>query len=186
MVGFPSRGSSDGAGFQAYGWLETASACRTRKDLLYRLLIRIYREDRHVALKLLSSYASKEIEAGRLREREILRKIASAAPLHPGFQHVVHLLEELEFESSLGRHICFITNVLCHNVPGIQSEPPGQRIPLKVILRLVKHVLKGLEYLHDECNVVHSGMPCMTLGSYHVLIWPSGRLETLQYPPHGA
>ena len=35
------------------------------------------------------------------------------------------------------------------------SDP---RLPLKFILRLAKHVLKGLEYLHDECNIVHSGM----------------------------
>ena len=121
-------------------------------------LIRIDREDRHVALKVLSSYASKEVEAGRMGEREILRKIANAAPLHPGFQRVVHLLHEFTFESYIGRHICFVTNVLCDNVPSLQKELGEKLFSLKFTLRLVKHVLEGLEYLHDECDVVHSGI----------------------------
>ena len=130
-------------------------------------LIRVDRESRYVALKILSSSASREIEAGWLRERDILRKVANAAPHHPGFQHVVHLLHEFTFESYHGRHICFVTNVLCYNVPRLQKELNVLRFPLKFVLRLVKHILKGLEYLHDECGVVHSGTFCMTSGSHY-------------------
>lgn len=117
------------------------------------------RDNRHVALKVLSSYASKEIKAGRLRERDILRKVANTAPLHHGFQHVVHLLDEFTFESFAGQHVCFATNILSYSVPDLQSHlDEDPRLPLKFILRITKHVLKGLEYLHDECEVVHSGM----------------------------
>jgi len=129
-------------------------------------LIRVDRYDYHVALKVLSSYASREIETGRLRERDILRKITNSAPLHPGFQHVVHLLHEFAFESSLGQHICFVTNVLCYNVTGLQRELGGPQPHLKFIMRLTKDVLKGLEYLHDKCEVIHSGTSCVILGSH--------------------
>jgi serine/threonine-protein kinase SRPK3 len=116
------------------------------------------RVDRHVALKVLSAHASREVEAGRLKEREILRKITNASPLHHGFNHVIHLLHEFAFESFAGQHICFVTDVLSYSVASLQKELNDPRLPLRMILRLTKHVLKGLEYLHDECEVIHSGM----------------------------
>jgi serine/threonine-protein kinase SRPK3 len=116
------------------------------------------RERRHVALKILTAYASREIEAGRLRERELLRKATSASPLHHGFKHVIHLSHEFAFRSFVGQHICFVTDVLSYNVPTLQKEIDDPRLPLELILRLTKHVLKGLEYLHDECRMIHSGM----------------------------
>ena len=65
---------------------------------------------------------------------------------------------EFTFESFAGRHICFVTNVLCYNVPRLQKETDILRFRLGFILSLTKQVLKGLEYLHDECDAVHSGM----------------------------
>ncbi|EJC99394.1 kinase-like protein [Fomitiporia mediterranea MF3/22] len=121
-------------------------------------LTRDCKDDRFVALKILSSHASREIEAGRLKERDILRKVSSAAPSHHGYQHIVHLLHEFEFESFAGRHICFVTDVSSYSVPNLLKELPDQRLPLKFILRLTKHVLKGLKYLHNECKVVHSDL----------------------------
>ena len=115
------------------------------------------RDNRHVALKVLSAHASKENEAGRLRERDILRKVTNASPLHRGFKHIIHLRHEFAFESFAGQHICFVTDVLSYSVPALQSQLDDPRLPLEFILRLAKHVLKGLEYLHDECKVVHSG-----------------------------
>ena len=83
-----------------------------------------------------------------------------AAPCHHGFQHVVHLLHEFIFDSFAGQHICFVTDVLSYSVPSLQTQLSDRRLPLKFILRLTKHILKGLEYLHDECEIVHSGMSC--------------------------
>ena len=83
-----------------------------------------------------------------------------AAPCHHGFQHVVHLLHEFTFDSFAGQHICFVTDVLSYSVPSLQTQLSDRRFPLKFILRLTKHILKGLEYLHDECEIVHSGMSC--------------------------
>jgi len=121
-------------------------------------LTRVNRNDRHVAIKVLSAYASREIEAGRLGERELLRKVTNTSPLHRGFKHVIHLLHEFAFESFVGKHICFVTNVLSYSVPSFQRELEDPRVSVGFILRLTKDVLKGLEYLHDECKIIHSGM----------------------------
>ncbi|KAN0125243.1 kinase-like protein, partial [Russula decolorans] len=136
---------------------------------------RKYVDNRHVALKILSSYASREIEAGRLRERDILRRVTTAAPRHHGFQHVVHLLHEFTFESFAGEHICFVIDVLSYSVPSLQAQLSDKRLPLKFILRLTKHILKGLEYLHDECEIVHSGIltSLLDLKPSNLLLVPS-------------
>ena len=114
-------------------------------------------EFRHVAMKILSAHASREVDAGRLRELGILRTIAAAAPSHRGFPHVLHFLHEFTFESFHGNHICIVTDVLSYSVSNLKKELPDPRLPLKFILRIVKHVLKVLEYLHHICRVIHSG-----------------------------
>ena len=108
-------------------------------------------------LKVLSAYASREIVAGWLRECDLLRKVSNASPLHHGFNHVIHLSHEFTFESFAGQHVCFVTDVLSYNIPSLQSQLADPRLPLKFILHLTRDVLKGLEYLHNECKVVHSG-----------------------------
>jgi serine/threonine-protein kinase SRPK3 len=171
-----------------WGGYSTVWLARDRKYALEifgsldRWLIRMNREDRHVALMALSAHASREIEAGRLRERELLRKVTNASPLHHGFKHVIHLSHEFAFESFAGQHICFVTDVLSYSVPSLQNQLADPRLPLEFILRLTKHVLKGLEYLHDECKVIHSGM----FYTHFSLFGPvrlSDRLETRKYSP---
>ncbi|KAH8925198.1 kinase-like protein [Atractiella rhizophila] len=121
-------------------------------------LARDLKDERHVAIKVLSSHASREVEAGRLAERDIFRKVSKTAPSHPGFPHVVHLLDEFTFQSFAGKHICFVTDVLSYSVSSLQSQLADRRLPLKFILGIVKGTLRGLEYLHDECGVVHSDL----------------------------
>ncbi|KAF9780781.1 kinase-like domain-containing protein [Thelephora terrestris] len=121
-------------------------------------LARDRKENRHVAIKVLSAFASREIKEGRLAELELLRKVTNASPNHRGAGHVIRLLHEFTFESSAGQHVCLVTDVLSYSASGLQSQLQDPRLPLAFILRLTKHVLKGLEYLHDECKVVHSDL----------------------------
>lgn len=116
------------------------------------------RENRHVALKILSVHASNAVEENLSSERTILQKISRAAPSHRGFPHVLHLLHEFKFESYLGQHVCFVLDVLTFNIPTFRAYMPELRFPINLIFHITKHVLQGLEYLHDECDGVHSGL----------------------------
>lgn len=116
------------------------------------------RADRHVAIKVLSAHASSEVESGRLRELDLLRKVTNASPLHHGSGHVVQLFHEFSFDSFAGRHICFVMDVLSYSISSLRSQLNNQRFPLRFILRIAKDVLKGLDYLHNECQIVHSGV----------------------------
>ena len=108
-------------------------------------------------------YATREVEEGRLKEREILQLITKAAPSHRGFAHVVHLLEEFRFESFFGTHTCFVTDVLSFNIPNLQDDL-GKRFTLRFSLNITRDVLRGLEYLHD-IGVVHSDVKSVSLHS---------------------
>ena len=92
----------------------------------------------------ISAYASRGIEEGRLGEREILRKVTSTSPLHHWFKHIIHLLHEFKFESFVGKHICFVTDLFSYNIVSFQRELDDPPILPKFILRLMKDILKGL------------------------------------------
>ena len=156
VIGLLSRGNLDGANFRPYGWPGITSPFRSFSPV--NQLIQVSREDRHVAIKILSAHASKELQAGQNIERDALRTVSSTSPLHPGFKHVIHLFHEFTFESFAGQHICFVTDVLSFSAPDLRKYLGDSRLSLRLILCLVKHVLKALEYLHDECKLVHTGV----------------------------
>ena len=107
---------------------------------------------------MLSTFASREITEGRLAELEMLQRVTNASPLHHGSTHVIRLLHEFTFESFVGHHICFVTDALSYSVSSLKGFLTDPRLPLRLILGLTKQVLKGLEYLHEECGIIHSGM----------------------------
>lgn len=116
------------------------------------------RENRHVALKLLSAYATRAHEVGQLHdELAVLARIASAAPAHAGYAHVNRLLHQFAFDSHAGHHTCFVLGVTACDVAALQDRQRDRRLPLRSILRLTHDVLQGLRYLHDECGIVHCG-----------------------------
>ncbi|OCH94721.1 kinase-like protein [Obba rivulosa] len=111
-----------------------------------------------VAIKMLTAFGSREIQLGRMKEMEMLKKIASANPSHPGFRHVGKLLHDFEFNSFAGTHVCAVTDVLSFDVPGLLIHSNESRLPLKLVLKLVRDTLKGLSYLHDECKIIHTDL----------------------------
>lgn len=44
-------------------------------------------------------------------------------------RHLVHLLREFVFESFVGQHICFVTDVLSYSILGLRSELGGPSPP---------------------------------------------------------
>ena len=155
--GLLSPGSSGEAGIRPSGWRETASTFRKYQPPPNRKLIRVNRDDRRVALKVLSAHALREIEPGWLRERYLLRRAT-----------IYHLFITDSNTSSVSRTSSdskvppastFASSRTCSATAFQVCKPssPTHDFPSKLRLRLTKHVLKGLESLHDEYKVIHSG-----------------------------
>ncbi|KIJ45618.1 hypothetical protein M422DRAFT_166378 [Sphaerobolus stellatus SS14] len=85
---------------------------------------------------------------------------------HPGARHVVALID---YFSTRGRnrgdeHICMVLEPLGENLLSLldrfrrrrRSESTLTGIPIEIVRIVAKQVLMGLQFLHDECNLVHT------------------------------
>jgi serine/threonine-protein kinase SRPK3 len=97
---------------------------------------------------------------GLLLEVNCLKTIKSANPNHPGYKHCLHLYDVTCEISYHGPHICFVTNVLGANITSLHSlQPNGHSVlPVAVAKCIIKQTLLALDYLHRECNFVHTGI----------------------------
>ena len=125
--------------------------------------MRCCREERFVALKILTNEATKALAPGpdqRSDEQHMLQKIASADPSHRGFRHNLAYLDTFEFTGPHGPHRCIVTEVLGYGVDYVRKlRPEGdRRIAPSIVKRVTRQVLLGLEYLHDVCGIVHTGI----------------------------
>ena len=57
----------------------------------------------------------------------------------------------------MGDHVSLVTDVCGSDTLQLQESQPNGALPVHVIKRIIKHTLLGLDYLHRECGVIHTG-----------------------------
>ncbi|KAI3603905.1 kinase-like protein [Moniliophthora roreri] len=120
------------------------------------------KEDRFVALKILTCESTKALQVSGAKQRSdevrMLQKIAAAQPSHRGFRHNLALYDTFEFRGSHGIHMCLVTEVLGYSVDYIrkQNDDGDWRLSMALTKRITKQLLYSLEYLHDVCGIVHT------------------------------
>ena len=107
-------------------------------------------------MKILTSQATAKIVAGYSPEYDVFRKIESANPTSPGFNHCLTLRQCFTANSAAGGHICFVTDALSSSLASLR-EPGQNRFTLPIAKRIIKQVLLALDYLHRECGYIHTG-----------------------------
>lgn len=125
-----------------------------------QLLICGCSENRFVAVKILTCRATKVTTPGHGQwadEVGMLRKVASGNTNHRGARHNVAFYDSFELESARGRHLCVVTEPLGLSLHHVRYWREDKRVAPGIVKRLVRHVLLGLEYLHDVCGIVHAG-----------------------------
>lgn len=98
---------------------------------------------------------------------------------HPGANHVVSLLD---YFSTRGRyrddsHVCMVLDPLGETLLNLldryRSRYGGSGelsgIPMNVVKVIAKQVLMGLQYLHDECGLVHTDIKPENIRTLHLL-----------------
>jgi serine/threonine-protein kinase SRPK3 len=111
---------------------------------------------RHVALKVVRSAAHYTETA--LDEIKLLKRIVSANPNHPGKAHVVQLLDSFEHRGPNGLHVCMVFEVLGENLLGLIKRYNHRGIPMPLVKQIAKQVLLGLDYMHRECQIIHTDL----------------------------
>ncbi|KAJ7169485.1 CMGC/SRPK protein kinase [Mycena filopes] len=110
--------------------------------------------NRHSALKVVKS-AGRYAETAR-DEIKLLSRVASVSPLHPGREHLVSFFDSFTHQGPEASHICIVFEPLGEHLLALIERNKRKGVPRALVKVIAKQVLLGLEYLHDECDLVHT------------------------------
>jgi len=82
--------------------------------------------------------------------------VASFSPSHPGRQHIVSFLDSFTHQGPEAQHICIIFEPLGENLLALIERNRKKGVPRSLVKLIAKQILLGLQYLHDECDLVHT------------------------------
>ncbi|KAM6497980.1 Protein kinase-like domain containing protein [Amanita muscaria] len=109
---------------------------------------------RHSALKVVKS-AGRYAETAR-DEIMLLSRVQSFSPDHPGRCHIVSFTDSFTHQGPESTHICIVFEPLGENLLGLIERYKKKGVPRSLVRVIAKQILLGLEYLHDECDLVHT------------------------------
>jgi serine/threonine-protein kinase SRPK3 len=113
--------------------------------------------NQHVALKILT--ADSYYGVGKsVYELAILQHISKVDQRHAGYKHVIHLLDHFTHTGPHGEHLCLVFKVMGESVGALRRRFPTRQVPAALWKRIARQVLLGLDYLHQSCGVIHTGL----------------------------
>lgn len=111
-------------------------------------------DKRYVALKIVKS-AHHFTETAK-DEIKILKAVRDSDPLNPRRNKTVQLLNDFKITGVNGTHVCMVFEVLGHNLLKLILKSNYRGIPLPNVKSIIRQVLEGLDYLHTECQIIHT------------------------------
>lgn len=91
------------------------------------------------------------------RELPIYVHINGLKSQHEGRHFVRQLLDSFEIEGPHGKHICLIHQPLGISLGELNGLTPDGLFGVDLIRQTLRYVLVGLEFLHKEAHVIHTG-----------------------------
>jgi serine/threonine-protein kinase SRPK3 len=76
---------------------------------------------------------------------------------HPGYRHVVHLLDNFIHEGPHGTHLCLVLELMRQTVLDLQKIFPNRQLPAQLGRQIAQQTLHALDWLHDSCGNIHTG-----------------------------
>ena len=89
-------------------------------------------------------------------EIKLLSRVSSFSPTHPGRLHVVSFLDSFFYQGPEASHVCIVFEPLGENLLALIERNKKKGVPRTLVKVITKQVLLGLQYLHDECDLVHT------------------------------
>jgi serine/threonine protein kinase len=110
---------------------------------------------RYVAIKIgtctYSSIAASE------HELKLSQRIASTNPSHPGAGYIRTLIDNFQIDRSYGIHICLVYRPMRETLHSFQRRFKNKQFPPQLLKLYIVLLLQGLNYLHSECHLIHTG-----------------------------
>mmetsp|Transcript_19763 Transcript_19763/g.26813 ORF Transcript_19763/g.26813 Transcript_19763/m.26813 type:complete len:766 (-) Transcript_19763:394-2691(-) len=96
-----------------------------------------------------------------LDEIKLFKCVSAAAQKKNGLSqcpNIVSLVDSFRHTGPHGDHMCMIFEVLGPNLLSLIKRYHYQGLPIKVVKHVVRHVCRGLQFLHDECQIIHTDL----------------------------
>lgn len=90
-------------------------------------------------------------------ELNISRHLATANQLHKGISIIRTIIDSFEAVSPHGKHVCLVYEPMREPLWLYQRRFKDSKIPLPIVKAYIKIILTGLDYLHSQCYIVHTG-----------------------------
>lgn len=93
-----------------------------------------------------------------LHELDINKRLTKDPSL-PGFAFVRAAFDEFIAVGPAGAsHLCLAFEAMREPLSQFQHRLVGDRIPPQLVKVYVDFILQGLDYLHSDCQVIHTGL----------------------------
>ncbi|KAF5321252.1 hypothetical protein D9619_001150 [Psilocybe cf. subviscida] len=120
-------------------------------------LVKDLRDNKLAAMKVMVADITRSETKGDWDELDRLTTLEVTNPRAPGFGHVCQLLDSFTHEGPNGNHICLIIEAISFSLSDVFRSSGGKvPLPLPLIKRVCSHTLLALQYLHEECGIVHT------------------------------
>ena len=174
----PSIRSSESLGLEPplqSGWPATSSM-HIHPLLRPTLLIYFPRNHKHVTLKIFAR------GCGDQDEFEVYERLGRGNHAHPGFGHVRTALDTflLPHPRDGDQHHCLVQKPMWDSWKDLLLRNPARRFTEPLLKAGLQQLLLALDYLHTECQIVHTGekmrhtvFPCSL---FHFLLLSPGRV----------
>ncbi len=89
--------------------------------------------------------------------KHIRRKLTAHGALYQAQKHFPAFFDAFNIADSDGVHLCLAMEPLVKFWVGVQGDFNAISLPLAK--DATRQILKALRFLHEECGVIHRGMP---------------------------
>lgn len=91
------------------------------------------------------------------RELPVYNHINSLRSEHEGRYNVRRLLDNFKINGPGGTHTCLVHEALGMNLEELRELIPGRMFAADLIRQSFRDILRGMHFLHEEANVIHTG-----------------------------
>eukprot|EP01084_Bolivina_argentea_P193492 331956_1 len=111
---------------------------------------------RFVALKIQKS-APHYLDAAK-DEVQLLNAAKLKNKLKDEENYIVQMLDSFIVSASNGKHVVFVFEVLGQNLLDLIKSYNYRGLPMAIVKKIAREVLLGLDYLHTQCNIIHTDL----------------------------
>ncbi|XP_015836836.1 SRSF protein kinase 1 [Tribolium castaneum] len=127
-----------------YGQFSTVWLCQNKLN------------DEFVAIKV--SKSQSKLRALAQDEIKLLDCAILANPDHAGYKNIVQMFDFFSCQSVNGNHTAIVLEVMGPSLLHLIKQSEYRGIQLPGVRRIIKQVLQGLQYLHEECGIIHTDL----------------------------